>query len=82
MESSTIEEHPGSTPLRNKHQACHRERGERKKKGGNNHSSDNFDQNGPKSGSVSNRTVETLLHLTPALIKHDQRQVSGINYYL
>ena len=80
MDSSSVEEHPVSTPLRNKPQARDRERGERKKKGGNSRDSDSFDQNGPKPGSMSNDNPDSLLHLKRALIKQDQSQVPGSNY--
>ena len=77
MDSSSVEEQPASTPLRNKPQARDRERGERKKKGGNSRDSNNFDQNGPKPGSMSNENLDSLLHLKRALVKHDQCQVPG-----
>ena len=80
MDSSSVEEHPVSTPLRNKPQARDRERGERKKKGGNSRDSDSFDQNGPKPGSMNNDNPDSLLHLKRALIKHDQSQVPGSNH--
>ena len=79
MDSSSVGEQPVSTPLHNKPQARDRERGERKKKGGNNRDSDSFDQNGPKPGSMSNDNLDSLLHLKRALIKHDQSQVPGNN---
>merc|ERR1719266_2208840 len=77
MDSSTVEEQPASTPVSTKPQARDRERGERKKKGGNSRDSDSFDQNGPKPGSMSNDNLDSLLHLKRALIKHDQSQVPG-----
>ena len=80
MDSSTVEEQPASTPLRNKPQARDRERGERKKKGGNSRDSDTFDRNVSKPGSMSNDNLESLLHLKRALIKHDQSQVPGSNH--
>ena len=79
MDSSTVEEQPASTPLRNKPQARDRERGERKKKGGNNRDFDSFDKHGPKPGSMSNDNLDSLLHLKRALIKQDQSQVPGNN---
>ena len=81
MDSSSVEEQPASTPLRNKPQARDRERGEMKKKGRYNRDSDTFDQNGPKPGSMSNDNLEPLLHLKRALIKHDQSQVPGNNHH-
>ena len=80
MDSSSVEEQPASTPLRNKPQARDRERGERKKKGGNSRDSDSFDQNGPKPGSMNYDNPDSLLHLKRALIKHDQSQVPGNNH--
>ena len=80
MDSSTVEEQPASTPLRNKPQARDRERGERKKKGGNSRDSDSFDQNSPKAGSMSNDNLDSLIHLKRALIKQDQSQVPGNNH--
>ena len=80
MDSSSVEEQPVSTPFRNKPQARDRERGERKKKGGNSRDSDSFDQNGPKPGSMNNDNPDSLLHLKRALIKHDQSQVPGNNH--
>ena len=77
MDSSSVEEQPASTPLRNKPQARDRERGERKKKGGNSRDSDSFDQ---KPGSMSNDNLDSLLHLKRALIKQDQSQVPGSNH--
>ena len=80
MDSSSVGEQPVSTTLHNKPQARDRERGERKKKGGNNRDSDSFDQNGPKPGSMSNDNLDSLLHLKRALIKQDQSQVPGNNH--
>ena len=80
MDSSSVEEQPASTPLRNKPQAHDRERGERTKKGRNSRDSDTFDQNGPKPGSIRNNNLESLLHLKRALIKQDQSQVPGSNH--
>ena len=80
MDSSSVEEQPVSTPLRNKPQARDRERGEMKKKGGHSRESNSFDQNGPKPGSMSNDDLDSLLHLKRALIKQDQSQVPGSNH--
>ena len=80
MDSSSVEEQPASTPLRNKPQARDRERGERKKKGGNSRDSDTFDRNVSKPGSMSNDNLDSLLHLKRALIKQDQSQVPGNNH--
>ena len=80
MDSSSIEEQPAPTPLRNQPHTRDRERGERKKKGGNSRDSDDFDQNNPKPGSMSNDNLDSLLHLKRALIKHDQSQVPGNNH--
>ena len=80
MDSSSVEEQPASTRLRNKPQARDRERGDMKKKGGNIRDFDSFDQDGRKPGSMSNNNLESLLHLKRALIKLDQSQVPGNNH--
>ena len=79
MDSSSVEEQPASTALRNKPQPRDREKGERKKKGGNSRDSETFDRNVSKPGSMSNDNLDSLLHLKRALIKHDQSQVPGNN---